>query len=63
MSNKQPAPLASCRRCTHIRRPGMSAGYCGGPRTDLAPAYGIHHPLRELPADRGECCAHFARHG
>lgn len=46
----------SCRTCRHLKRPGLSAGYCGG-REDLPPAYGPGHPLRRLPDDRGATCA------
>lgn len=46
----------SCRTCRHLKRPGLSAGYCGG-RGDLPPAYGPGHPLRRLPDDRGATCA------
>ena len=38
-------PAASCRTCRHLKRPGLSAGYCGG-RSDLPPAYTAGHPLR-----------------
>jgi hypothetical protein len=49
---------ASCPSCTHFRRPGYSAGYCGSPerRADLPPAYGEGHPLRQLPDDQGKSC-------
>lgn len=40
----------TCPHCTHFRRPGLSAGYCGG-REDLPPAYGENHPLKQIPAD------------
>jgi len=43
--------------CRHRRRPGLSAGYCGGERDDLPGAYGAHHPLRRLPDDMGATCA------
>ena len=49
------APAASCRTCRHRKRPGLSAGYCGG-RSDLPPAYGPGHPLRRLPDDGGASC-------
>ena len=49
------APAASCRTCRHLKRPGLSAGYCGG-RSDLPPAYGPGHPLRRLPDDGGASC-------
>lgn len=45
-----------CATCRHLRRPGLADGYCGK-RADLAPAYGPAHPLRHLPADRGQTCA------
>lgn len=49
------APVASCRTCRHLGRPGLSAGYCGG-RDDLPPAYTAGHPLRRLPDDGGASC-------
>lgn len=49
------APVASCRTCRHLKRPGLSPGYCGE-RDDLPPAYTAGHPLRRLPADRGATC-------
>ena len=51
-----------CSTCRHRRRPGLSAGYCGGGRDDLPGAYGLHHPLRKLPADEGESCASYLPH-
>lgn len=45
----------SCRTCRHLKRPGLSPGYCGE-RGDLPPAYGPGHPLRRLPDDRGASC-------
>ncbi len=52
-------PLAgtvkACRCCEHFARPGKSDGYCSG-RGDLPLAYGVNHPLRRLPADRGATC-------
>lgn len=45
----------ACQCCQHYTRPGMSEGYCGG-RDDLPRAYGLNHPLRRLPADRGASC-------
>lgn len=45
-----------CGTCRHMSRPGLSDGYCGGNRPDLPPAYGLHHPLRRLPADHGVTC-------
>jgi hypothetical protein len=45
-----------CATCRHLRRPGLADGYCIK-RADLAPAYGPSHPLRQLPADRGQSCA------
>jgi len=51
-----------CRWCAHFARPGRADGYCGGERPDLPPAYGLHHPLRRLPADQGENCAAFRLH-
>jgi len=49
--------IASCRRCTHFRRPGLSEGYCTG-RDDLPHAYGLLH---ELPDDEGMRCEAFER--
>lgn len=47
----------SCLRCPYRKRPGMSdPGYCGGGRDDLPGAYGLHHPLRQLPEDGGASC-------
>lgn len=46
---------ASCRTCQHLKRPGLSAGYCGE-RDDLPHAYTAGHPLRRLPADGGASC-------
>ena len=51
-----------CSTCRHRRRPGLSAGYCGGGRDDLPGAYGLHHPLRKLPDDQGESCASYLPH-
>ena len=51
-----------CSTCRHRKRPGLSAGYCGGGRDDLPGAYGLHHPLRKLPADEGESCASYLPH-
>lgn len=51
-----------CSTCRHRRRPGLSAGYCGGGRGDLPAAYGLHHPLRKLPADQGASCASYLPH-
>ena len=45
----------SCRTCRHLKRPGLSAGYCGG-RDDLPSAYTAGHPLRRLPDDGGASC-------
>lgn len=52
-AQKSAAP--SCKTCRHLKRPGLSAGYCGG-RDDLPPAYGPLHPLRRLPDDGGASC-------
>lgn len=59
------APLQSeveqaCRTCSHLRRPGLSEGYCSA-RDDLPLAYGPGHPLRRCPDDRGACCPVFDR--
>ncbi len=51
-----------CSTCRHRKRPGLSAGYCGGGRDDLPGAYGAHHPLRQLPADQGATCASYQSH-
>ena len=51
-----------CKSCRHLKRPGLSAGYCGGGREDLPGAYGLHHPLRKLPADQGASCASYRPH-
>ena len=56
---QQRACRRACSACRHLARPGMAAGYCGAGRPDLLPAYGDHHPLRRLPADRGAGCHHF----
>lgn len=53
---RQQEPPRSCRTCRHLKRPGLSAGYCSE-RDDLLPAYGPGHPLRRLPDDRGATCA------
>lgn len=47
--------VKACQCCEHYTRPGKSDGYCGG-RDDLPLAYGVNHPLRRLPADRGASC-------
>lgn len=49
----------NCQRCTHLRRPGASYGYCSA-RDDLPPAYGDTHPLRICPVDGGLSCAQVA---
>ena len=51
-----------CSTCRHRKRPGLSAGYCDGGRDDLPGAYGLHHPLRKLPADLGASCASYLPH-
>lgn len=50
-----------CASCTHLGRPGLSDGYCGG-RPDLPFAYGPGHPLRQLPADGGLGCGTWVLH-
>lgn len=45
----------NCQRCSHLRRPGASYGYCSA-REDLPPAYGDSHPLRICPPDGGQDC-------
>ena len=52
----QSAVTRSCMTCRDFARPGLSSGYCGGGRADLLPAYGDHHPLRQLPEDGGASC-------
>lgn len=53
-------PSPRCLLCSQRRSPaGLMPGYCAGEREDLPPAYGKNHPLRELPADKGESCEHF----
>jgi hypothetical protein len=44
-----------CRTCEHLKKPGLSDGYCSG-RDDLPVAYGDRHPLRECPEDGGASC-------
>lgn len=51
-----------CSTCRHRKRPGLSAGYCGGGRDDLPGAYGLHHPLKKLPDDSGVSCASYRPH-
>lgn len=51
-----------CSICRHLKRPGLSAGYCSGGRDDLPGAYGPNHPLRRLPDDQGVNCASYAPH-
>lgn len=52
-----------CVSCCHLRRPGLSDGYCGGDRPDLRPAYGPGHPLRALPRDGGAGCGGWVHGG
>ena len=52
----------ACPICRHFARPGGSEGYCSG-RGDLPPAYGVNHPLRRLPADRGASCEQWQATG
>ena len=58
----QQSTARGCSTCRHRKRPGLSAGYCGGGRDDLPGAYGLHHPLRKLPDDQGEGCASYLPH-
>ena len=51
-----------CSTCRHRKRPGLSAGYCGGGRDDLPGAYGLHHPLGKLPDDQGVACTSYRPH-
>ncbi len=55
----QKSAARGCSTCRHRKRPGLSAGYCGGGRDDLPAAYGLHHPLRKLPDDQGVTCASY----
>ena len=50
----------ACSSCQHWTRPGLSGGYCGAQRADLALAYTQGHPLRRLPQDGGANCTHYA---
>ena len=54
--------VTGCKTCRHRKRPGLSAGYCGGGRDDLPGAYGINHPLRKLPDDQGAGCTIYNPH-
>ena len=55
--------VRGCSTCRHRKRPGRAdPGYCGGGRDDLLAAYGLHHPLRKLPADEGASCASYRPH-
>src|SRR5574337_35575 len=55
--------MTRCADCTHLSKPGkVDVGYCAG-RNDLPLAYGTHHPLRKLPADRGASCDRFKERG
>lgn len=58
----QQSTARGCSTCRYRKRPGLSAGYCGGGRDDLPGAYGLHHPLRKLPDDQGEGCASYLPH-
>jgi hypothetical protein len=58
----QKSAARGCSMCRYRRRPGLSAGYCGGGRDDLPAAYGLHHPLRRLPDDQGATCASYRPH-
>lgn len=49
---------SGCSWCKHLRKPGLSDGYCTE-RNDLPRAYGDDHPFRTLPADQGRSCAVF----
>jgi hypothetical protein len=50
--------IRCCQDCRHFATPGKSEGYCGQ-RQDLPPAYGINHPLKRLPPDKGESCDEY----
>ena len=50
--------VKACRCCQYFARPGKSEGYCSG-RDDLPLTYGVNHPLRRLPADRGASCTQW----
>ena len=59
----QKSAARNCSTCRHRKRPGRAdPGYCGGGRDDLPAAYGLHHPLRKLPADQGASCASYRPH-
>jgi len=58
----QKSAARGCSTCRHRKKPGLSAGYCGGGRDDLPGAYGLHHPLRQLPADQGVSCPSYMPH-
>jgi hypothetical protein len=58
VDRKTPQMVTTCKTCSHFARPGLSSGYCGG-RDDLPLAYGVNHPLRRLPADRGASCGQW----
>lgn len=52
-----------CRWCALLRKPGRAPGYCASAdRPDLLPAYGLHYPLRRLPADQGASCTAYRLH-
>lgn len=58
LDSTEPAAVGFCGLCRHIRRPGIANRYCAG-RDDLPPAYGLGHPLRQLPADQGVTCSRW----
>lgn len=51
-----------CYSCIHAAKPGLGNLYCSI-RDDLPPAYGLNHPLHQLPADGGASCKYRERHG
>lgn len=58
---REPEPT-TCTSCTHSRKPGGVTRYCLA-RTELPPAYGDGHPLRQLPDDMGAACNTYEMKG
>lgn len=54
--SQERATARLCITCEGWSRPGLSEGHCGAGRADLEPAYGVNHPLKKLPADKGKTC-------
>jgi hypothetical protein len=48
-----------CMVCQHSRRPGTKIHCREEARPDLPLAYGVNHPLRQLPDDMGLTCKSF----